>query len=67
MDRSSRQKINKATETVNDITENLDLIDIFRKLHPKKTQNIHSFQQTTMNHTKIYGMLQNQFLEESSQ
>ena len=44
MDTSSRQKINKATETVNDTTENLGLIGIFRKLYPKKTQNIHSFQ-----------------------
>ena len=29
MDRSSRQKINKATEILNDRTEKLDLIDIF--------------------------------------
>ena len=36
MDRSSRQKIDKATEILNDITEQLDLIDIFRTLHPKK-------------------------------
>ena len=38
MDRSSRQKINKATEILNDTTEKLDLIDIFRTLHPKKSQ-----------------------------
>ena len=38
MDRSSRQKINKATEILNDTTEKLDLIDIFRALHPKKSQ-----------------------------
>ena len=42
MDRSSRQKINKATEILNDTVEQLDLIDIFRTLHPKK--NTHSFQ-----------------------
>ena len=30
MDRSSRQKINKATEILNDTTEKLDLVDIFR-------------------------------------
>ena len=36
MDRSSRQKINKATEILNDTIEQLDLIDIFRTLHPKK-------------------------------
>ena len=36
MDRSSRQKTNKATEILNDTIEQLDLIDIFRTLHPKK-------------------------------
>uniref|UniRef100_A0A8W4FDG2 exodeoxyribonuclease III n=1 Tax=Sus scrofa TaxID=9823 RepID=A0A8W4FDG2_PIG len=36
MDRSFRQKINKVTEILKDITEKLDLIDIFRTLHPKK-------------------------------
>ena len=35
MDRSSRQKINTATEILNDIIEKLDLIDVFRTLHPK--------------------------------
>ena len=30
MDKSSRQKINKATEILNDRLEQLDLIDIFR-------------------------------------
>ena len=43
MDRPFRQKINKATEILNDTIEQLDLIDIFRTLHPK-AQNIHSFQ-----------------------
>ena len=38
MDRSSRQKINKATEILNDTIEKLDLIDIFRTLHPKKSE-----------------------------
>ena len=36
MDRSSRQKINKATEIRNDTVEKLDLIDILTTLHPKK-------------------------------
>ena len=36
MDRSSRQKINKATEILKYTIENLDLIDIFRTLHKKK-------------------------------
>ena len=43
MDRSSRQKINKATEILNNTIENLNLIDIFRTLHPKN-QDKHSFQ-----------------------
>ena len=43
MDRISRQKINKATEILNDTIKKLDLIDIFRTLHPKN-QNIHCFQ-----------------------
>ena len=38
MDRSSTQKINKATEILNDTTEKLDLIDIFRTLHSKKLE-----------------------------
>ena len=36
MDRSSRQKINKATEILKDTTEKLDLINIFRTLHQPK-------------------------------
>lgn len=36
MDRSSRQKISKVTETLNDTIGQLDLIDIFRTLHLKK-------------------------------
>ena len=38
MDRSSRQKINKATEILNNAIEKLDLIKIFRTLHPKKSE-----------------------------
>ena len=38
MDRSSRQKINKATEILNDTAEHLDLVDIFRALQPKKSE-----------------------------
>ena len=38
MDRSSREKINKATEIVKDTIEKLDLIDIFRTLHLKKSE-----------------------------
>ena len=38
MDRSSRQKINKTTEILNDTIEKLDLIDIFKILYPKKSE-----------------------------
>ena len=38
MDRSSRRKINKATEILKDAIEKLDLIDIFRTLYPKKSE-----------------------------
>ena len=36
IDKSSRQKINKATDTLNGTIKKLDLIDIFWPLHPKK-------------------------------
>ena len=49
MDMSSKCQTNKATEILNDTIEQLDLIDIFRTLHPKThththTQNTRSFQ-----------------------
>ena len=34
MDRSSKQKINKETQVLNDTLNELDLIDIFRTFHP---------------------------------
>ena len=34
MDRSSKQKINKETQVLNDALDEMDLIDIFRKFHP---------------------------------
>ena len=34
MDRSSKQKINKETQVLNDTLDEMDLIDIFRTLHP---------------------------------
>jgi len=37
-DRSSRQKISKATDSLKDTIEKLDLIDICRTLHPKKSE-----------------------------
>ena len=35
MDRSTKQKINKETQTLNDTIDQLDLIDIYRIFHPK--------------------------------
>ena len=35
MDRSTKQKINKETQTLNDTIDQLDLIDICRTVHPK--------------------------------
>ena len=35
MDRSSRQKINKETQALNDTLGQMDLIDIYRAFHPK--------------------------------
>ena len=42
MDRSTKLKINKETQTLNDIMDQLDLIDIYRTFHPK-TMNITFF------------------------
>ena len=35
VDRSTKQKINKETQTLNDTMDYLDLIDIYRTFHPK--------------------------------
>ena len=35
MDRSTKQKINKETQTLNDTVDQLDLIYIYRTFHPK--------------------------------
>ena len=34
MDRESKQRINNETQTLNEILDQMDLIDIFRTLHP---------------------------------
>ena len=34
MDRSSKQKINKEIQVLNDTLDEMDLIDIFQSLHP---------------------------------
>ena len=38
MDRSSKMKINKETQTLNDTLKKMDFIDIYRTFHPKTTE-----------------------------
>ena len=38
MDRSSRMKINKERQALNDTLNKMDLIDIYRTFHPKTTE-----------------------------
>ena len=45
MDRSTKQKINKEMQTLNDTLDQLDLIDIYRTFHPK-TMNFTCFSST---------------------
>ena len=40
MDRSSRQKINKETQPLNEALDQVDLIDIYRTFHPKAAEYI---------------------------
>ena len=39
MDRSSKMKINKETQTLNDTLNKMDLIDIYVTFHPKTTEH----------------------------
>ena len=48
MDRSTKQKISKKTQTLNDTMDQLDLIDIYRTFHPK-TMNFTFFKKHTQN------------------
>ena len=52
MDRSTKQKINKETQTLNDIIDMLDLIDIYRTFHPK-TINFTFFSSAHENFSRI--------------
>ena len=38
MDRSSKMKINKETQALNDTLNKMDLIDIYRTFHPQTTE-----------------------------
>ena len=39
-DRSSKQKINKETQVLNDTLDEMDLVDIFRTFHPNTEEYI---------------------------
>ena len=42
MDRSSKQKIKKETQVLNDTLDEIELIDIFRTFHPNAEEYIFS-------------------------
>ena len=48
VDRSTKQKINKETQTVNNTIDQLELIDIYRTFHPQ-TMNFIFFLKCTQN------------------
>ena len=56
MDRSTKQKINKETKTLNDTIDQLDLTDIYRTFHPK-TMNVTFFSSAHRTFSRIYHIL----------
>ena len=52
MDRPTKQKMNKETQTLNDAIDQLDLIDIYRTFHPK-TINFTFFSSTHGHFSRI--------------
>ena len=50
MDRSTKQKISKETQILNDTMDQLDLIDIYRTFHPQ-TMNFIFFSQVHTEHS----------------
>ena len=56
MDISTKQKINKETQTLTDTIDQLDLIDIYRTFHPK-TMNFTFFSSAHGNVSRIYHIL----------
>ena len=55
MDRSSRQKINKETQVLNDTLDEMALIDIFRTFHPNAEE--YTFSSAHGTFSRIYHML----------
>ena len=60
MDRSTKQKINKETQTLDDTIDQLDLIDIYRTFHPK-TMNLTFFSSAHENFSRIDHILGHKF------
>ena len=56
MDRSTKQKISKEIQTLNDTMDQLDLTDIYKTFHPK-TVNFTSFSSTHGTFTSIEHIL----------
>ena len=56
MDRSTKQKINKETQTLNDTMDQSDLIDIYRTYHPK-TMNFTFFSSVPRTFSRINHIL----------
>ena len=56
MDRSTKQKINKEIQTLNDTLDQLDLVDIYRIFHPK-TMNFTFFSSAHGTFSRIDHML----------
>ena len=56
MERSAKQKINNETQTLNDILDQLDLIDIYRTFHPR-TMNFTFFSSTHGTFSRIEHIL----------
>ena len=60
MDRSTKQKISKEMQTLNDTVDQLDLIDIYRSFHPK-TMNFTFFSSAHGNFSRIDHILGHKF------
>ena len=56
IDRSTKQKINKETQTLKDTMDQLDLIDIYRTFHPK-TMNFTFFSSANGTFSRIEHIL----------
>ena len=56
MDRSTKQKISKETQTLNDTLDQLELIDIYRAFHPQ-TMNFTFFSSAHGTYSRIHHIL----------